>query len=95
MAAEPGAAFEKPAFGMTLRELVRRYVALGGAFGVAVALSTFGLTSEETESVFSGYDEDYHISRFLHFSCVDGARFVIDGEPATHVSIDQEIETIL
>ncbi len=80
---------------MSLRELVRRYIALGSAFGVPVALSAFGLTAEETEGVFSGFDEDYHISRFLHFSCADGERFVIDGGAATHVTIDREIESIL
>jgi hypothetical protein len=80
---------------MTLRELVTRYLAIGGGYNVSVALAAFGLTPEETGTVFSGYDEDYHISRFLHFSCTDGARFVIDGEPATHIAVDKEIESIL
>ena len=80
---------------MNLRELVQRYIALAGGYGSPVALSTFSLPAAETERVFSGYDEDYHISRFLHFSEVEGTRYAIDGIAATHVSIDAEIETIL
>jgi hypothetical protein len=60
-----------------------------------VALSAFALTTVETERLFSGYDEDYHISRFFHFSEAAGEKYSIDGIPATHVSIDPEIETIL
>ena len=80
---------------MNLRELVQRYVAIAGKFGVPIALSSFSLSSAETERLFSGYDEDYHISRFLHFTEVEGTRFSVDGIAATHVSIDAEIETIL
>jgi hypothetical protein len=80
---------------MNLRELVKRYVELAGKFGVPIALSSFSLSAAETERLFSGYDEDYLISRFLHFSEAEGTRFSIDGIPATHISIDAEIETIL
>lgn len=80
---------------MGLPEMVARYLGIAGSFGKPAALADFGLTPEETEELFSAYDQDYHISRFLRFGCGDGARFVIGGEPATHVAIDQEIETIL
>jgi hypothetical protein len=80
---------------MTLRDLVRIYLAQAGKFGEPVALSAFGLTNAETESLFSGYDEDYHISRFFQFSDSAGERFSINGIPATHVSLDAEIQTIL
>jgi hypothetical protein len=80
---------------MPLGELVQRYVSLAGAFGKPVALSSFHLTPAETERLFSSYDEDYHISRFFHFSEAHGAKFSINGIPATHVSLDAEIETIL
>lgn len=81
---------------MTLRELVERYRSLAGAFGTPVALSGLGLPAVETERVFSSYDEDYHISRFFHFSDAGSTpKFSINGIPATHVSIDAEIETIL
>ena len=90
MAAEPRRAPMMP-----LHELVDKYRSLAGAFGLPVALSAFALTRAETERLFSGYDEDYHISRFFHFSEAGGETFSINGIPATHVSIDAEIQTIL
>ena len=90
MAAEP-----RRAPMMALHELVAKYHSLAGDFGQPVALSAFALTPVETERLFSGYDEDYHISRFFHFSEFTGDRFSINGIPATHVSLDREIETIL
>jgi len=80
---------------MALNDLVGRYRALAGEFGLSVPLSAFHLGPAETERLFSGYDEDYHISRFFHFSEADGEKFSINGVPATHVSLDSEIETIL
>jgi hypothetical protein len=80
---------------MPLPELVRLYRSLTGEFGQPVALSAFGLTKVETERLFSGYDEDYHISRFFQFSEAGGEKFSINGVPATHVSLDAEIESIL
>ena len=80
---------------MPLSDLVRLYRCYAGTFGEPVALSAFGLTRAETERLFSGYDEDYHISRFFHFSEADGTKFSINGIPATHVSIDPEIDSIL
>ncbi len=78
-----------------LRELVERYRALAGDFGKAIALTDFGLSRTATEQLFSRYDEDYHISRFFHFTEIDGMTFTINGEPVTHVSLDAEIESIL
>jgi len=81
---------------MTLRELVDSYCSHAGNFGQPVALSVFGLTNAETVRLFSGYDEDYHISRFFRFSeAAAGEKFTINGIPATHVSLDAEIKTIL
>ena len=80
---------------MPLRDLVRLYRSHAGNFGEPVALSAFGLTNAETGRLFSGYDEDYHISRFFQFSEGAGEKFSINGIPATHVSLDPEIETIL
>jgi hypothetical protein len=80
---------------LTLRELVDRYITLAGEFGRPVALAAFGLSQAEAERVFSSYDEDYHISRFLHFSEDAGNSYSINGEPVTRVSIDAEIESIL
>jgi hypothetical protein len=80
---------------MPLKELVALYLSLAVEFGKPVALLAFQLAPAETERLFSGYDEDYHISRFFHFSESPGTRFSINGFAATHVSIDAEIETIL
>jgi hypothetical protein len=80
---------------MPLPELVRLYRSHAANFGDPVALSVFGLPILETERLFSAFDEDYHISRFFHFSESAGEKFSINGIPATHVSLDSEIETIL
>jgi hypothetical protein len=80
---------------MPLRDLVRLYLQHASEFGKAVALSAFGLSAIETERLFSGYDEDYHISRFFEFCESGGEQYSINGIPATHVSIDAEIQTIL
>jgi hypothetical protein len=80
---------------MPLNKLVDHYRALAGEFGQPVLLSAFQLGRAETERLFSGYDEDYHISRFFHFSEAGGTIFSINGFPATHVSLDAEIESIL
>jgi hypothetical protein len=90
MAAEP-----RRAPMMSLKQLVANYRTLAGDFGRPVALSAFALTQAETEQLFSGYDEDYHISRFFHFSEAGGQTFSIDGIAATHVSIDVDVESIL
>ena len=80
---------------MPLSQLVDHYRALAGEFGRPVPLSAFQLGPAETERLFSGYDEDYHISRFFHFSEAGGTLFSINGFPATHVALDAEIESIL
>jgi hypothetical protein len=80
---------------MPLSDLVSLYLSLVGGFGEPAALSAFQLSSAETERLFSSFDEDYHISRFFHFSEADGVQFSINGIPVTHVSLDAEIETIL
>lgn len=80
---------------MTLRDLVRIYLNRAGKFGQPVALSAFGLAKAETESLFSGYDEDYHISRFFQFSDSTGEKFSINSIPATHVALDADIQSIL
>ena len=83
---------------MTLRELVERYRAVAGGFGRPVALSAFGLVREETERLFGAFDEDYHISRFFHFTLDSASQeetWSINSFPQSHVSLDAEIEAIL
>lgn len=80
---------------MDLRRIVERYAALASGFGEPVPLEKFGLDKQETEKVFSGLDEDYHISRFLHFSRAEGQVYEVNGEGVTHLVLDRAISSIL
>jgi N-formylglutamate amidohydrolase len=80
---------------MSLREVVEKYLAAAGGYGRSIPLASLGLSRKETERVFAILDEDYHISRFFHFSNAVGASYTINGFPQTHISIDSEIQTIL
>lgn len=80
---------------MTLRQIVEKYLALAGGFGYLAALADFGLERSEAERIFGTFDEDYHISRYLHFSQVSGTAYAINGFDQTHVTIDAEIESAL
>jgi len=92
MSAEPAPRLQV----MTLHQLVDRYLSLAGQFGQPVPLSSFSLSPDETERLFSSFDEDYHISRFFLFSSSPSAQqFSINGVPATHLSLDPEIQSIL
>jgi hypothetical protein len=79
---------------MGLQQLYRIYTTIAGKPGEPVPLSAFKFSKEETEKLFSMFDEDYHISRFFHFSDVSGEKYFIDGENATHIAIDPEISSI-
>jgi hypothetical protein len=80
---------------MSLRELVEKYLVAAGGYGKSVSIAALGLSREQTEQVFDILDEDYHISRFFHFSNAVGASYQINGFPQTHISIDAEIQAIL
>ena len=80
---------------MSLPELYRVYTTIAAKPGAPVPLSAFKLPREEMEKLFSIFDEDYHISRFFHFSEAGGEKYLIDGENVTHVAIDSEISSIL
>ena len=80
---------------MPLSQLIEKYLALAGAFGRAVPLERFGLSAAETEQVFGFVDEDYHISRYFHFTNESGGRYNIGGERCTHVAVDADVRAIL
>ena len=80
---------------MTLTMIVERYGALVSQAGSPVALDAFGLPPDETEKLFNALDEDYHISRHLHFSRAEGRVYRISGEEVTHVAIDPAIASLL
>ena len=80
---------------MTLREIVDKYLAIAGGFAFLAPVADFGLERAEAERIFSAFDEDYHISRYLHFSQVSGPAYKINGFEQTHVSIDADVQSIL
>jgi hypothetical protein len=80
---------------LSLREVVDRYLAVARQFGEPVSLSAFQLSPAEIQALFNVLDEDYHLSRFLHFSHVEGEAYVISGASVTHVSIDSGIQSML
>jgi hypothetical protein len=84
---------------MRLPELVKKYLAVAGSYGNSVTIASLEIPREETERVFDFLDEDYHISRFFHFSNTSAgdvsAAFLINGFPQTHISIDSEIQSVL
>ena len=84
-----------PAPLMSLKELYRLYTSLAAKPGTPVPLSAFELSRAETEKIFSIFDEDYHISRFFHFSNGEGKSYLIRGEPATHLFMDLAIRALL
>ena len=78
-----------------LRQIVDRYLELAGGFGAAVPLGSFGFGEQETARLFSTFDEDYQVSRYMRFSRQAGAEFSINGFPQTHVALDAEIRSLL
>jgi hypothetical protein len=80
---------------LSLSNVVDRYASMVRNFGDPVGLAAFGLTREETQTLFTSLEEDYHISRFLHFSKQEGTSYIVSGDAATHVSIDAAIRSVL
>ncbi len=80
---------------LSLKEVVDRYSSLAKQWGEPVALEAFALDPEETISLFTSLDEDYHISRFVNFSLGRGRLYLISGNPSTHIQIDASIRDLL
>jgi hypothetical protein len=78
-----------------LRQLVDRYLRLVAEFGEPVPLAAFGLSEQDTAATFSAFEDDYHISRYLHFSQKAGTVYSVGGQLATHVIIDRGIRELL
>jgi hypothetical protein len=78
-----------------LRQIVDRYLALAAGFGAPLPLASFGFRAEETARLFSAFDEDYQVSRYMRFSRQTGAEFSINGFPQTHVALDEGIRGLL
>lgn len=80
---------------MTLQQVVTKYLMVSGGYGRPAALTGFGLDRVQTERVFSALDEDYHISRYFHFTAAAGDPYRINGFDHTHLTIDAEIQSLL
>ena len=80
---------------MNLREIVEKYLGIAGGFAFLAPLADFGLDRNDVERIFGALDEDYHISRYLHFSQVSGPAYTINGFDQTHISIDAEIQSVM
>jgi len=80
---------------MNLKEIVEKYLAVAGEFGSPASLADFGLDRSDLERVFGAFDEDYHISRYLHFTRASGPAYSVNGFEQTHISIDAEIQSVL
>ena len=84
---------------MDLAAVVKRYRELVGGFDRPLHLAQFGLPKAEVERLFSAWDEDYQISRFMLFSRQSDAGelqvFTLHDEEVTHVTFRQRIEQIV
>ena len=80
---------------VTLKTVMERYNGLATGPGSPVALEDFGFPLAETEKLFSELDEDYQISRHLHFSKMEGYSYRVSGEEVTHVAINRGISRLL
>jgi len=88
-----------------LAAAVKKYLEITGGFDRPLHLSRFDLSRADTEKIFSAWDEDYQISRYLQFSRTPDEAlasappalrvFVINGHESTHVSFRADIRRLL
>ena len=81
---------------LQLKDAVATYLSVAGAYGRVIPLALLGLDRAQLENTFSVLDEDYHISRYFHFSSAVGASgYAINGVRFSHISVDEQVQTIL
>jgi hypothetical protein len=90
---------------MDLAAVVKRYLEITGGFDLPLHLSRLGLPRPEVERLFSTWDEDYQISRFMLLSRAgeeelggyppDQRLFSINNYEYTHVSFRSGIQELL
>ena len=90
---------------MDLRTLVKRYLEMAGEFDRPLHLSRFGLSKQEIEKIFSEWDQDYQISRYMLLSReADEALksfpdlhriYLINGFECSHVTFNKDIQALL
>ena len=84
---------------MELGEAVKVYRKVAGGYGRPMALAAFGQSRDETVKIFSAWDEDYQISRFMELTLEPGDSSVqtyrINGFECSHVRFHPDIERML
>jgi len=90
---------------MDLATAVKKYLELAGEFGRSLHLSRFALPKNEIEKMFSEWDEDYQISRYMILSrekdealisFPDNERiYFINGFECSHVTFHQDIQKLM
>ncbi|HEV2352282.1 MAG TPA: hypothetical protein VG028_20810 [Terriglobia bacterium] len=90
---------------MELATLVKRYLELSGGFDLPLHLSRIGLSRPEIEKLFSQWDEDYQISRYMFLSrekdeslssFPENERvFLVNAFECSHVTFNQNIQELL
>jgi len=89
---------------MNLAAGVRKYLQIAGDFGVPAPLSRFGLSRDETERIFSAWDEDYQINRYMVLSLEpseeptgprESEAYLINGFEYSHVIFHADIQKLL
>ncbi len=90
---------------MDLPTLVRKYFELAGSFDQPLHLSRFGISKPEIEKIFSEWDEDYQISRYMMLSRerdealmsfpVNERVYLISGFECSHVTFHQDIQKLM
>jgi len=89
---------------MELGEAVSLYRKVTGGYGRSMDLAAFGLSRNETENIFSVWDEDYQISRFMEltleasnlaFQEPSSQPYAVNGFECSHVRFHADIERML
>ena len=90
---------------MDLAAFVKKYTELSRPSGGPVHLSQFGLGKAETEEMFSTFDDDYQISRYMVLSREtdeglasyppDARVYSINGFEVSHVSLAPSILKVI
>jgi hypothetical protein len=90
---------------MDLPTLVKTYLEQSGGFDRPLHLSRLGLSKPEIEKLFSQWDEDYQISRYMSLlrmgdeslsAYPENERvFLVNGFESSHVTFNQNIQELL
>ena len=90
---------------MDLATAVKKYLELAGEFGRSLHLSRFALPKNEIEKMFSEWDEDYQISRYMMLSREsdealasfppDERVYLVSGFECSHVTFAEDIQKLL